>query len=131
MMPQGTKKTVDPDALAEARKQLEAEQVEKAKEAKKLQAVVDKLGLRTVTRMVMKEVVVGKGDRGPIVSRKEVPEQFTVLSSDLTAEEAAQLGDVKWTPIDVRHNQYTTKAQGTSEVRRFVISKEVYEELHG
>lgn len=117
-----------PKTEAAIRAEIEAEQKVKAARTAAQKRLVDKLGFRKETRMVMRDVVVGRTDHGPLVDRKEVEESFEYYGSSLTYEEAVQLEGVLWSRLT--DNQWTARVEGTQGLRRFVIDDETYYQLY-
>lgn len=92
--------------------------------------VLDTLGIRYGTRIVTRDVQAthpdgspAYTDRGPLMTRKEVKEEYRDIQPTLTLEEAKKLGKQNWKPWP--DGGYTCGIKG----RRFVVTDEVYAEI--
>ena len=73
----------------------------------------------------MVAVKTGDSDRGPITNMEPRTKLVQVIQSNLTFEEASELGTQPWHSMENRADQWTCSVEG----RRFIVEKEVYEQL--
>ncbi len=87
-------------------------------------ADVANLGLRIRRKTVLVDIDTGEGRHGRVKNLQAQVKEIPVIQSLLTFEEAATLGTQTWRPFG-KDGQQTCSVEG----RRFIVEKEVFEEL--